>query len=68
MLTFHLIITLGKITLGNEAMQTGEDVADALQKALKKIRPAFWDSRGYPAVDIRDLNGNTVGQWKVTGR
>ena len=27
MLTFHLIITLGKITLGNEAMQTGEDVA-----------------------------------------
>lgn len=50
-----------KIKLGNDAMQTPEDVADALEKTAHTLR------RGRVAeATIRDENGNTVGSWKLT--
>ena len=43
------------IRLGNDAMQTHEDVRDALQRVLDKFE------RGQTAGKILDVNGNTVG-------
>jgi hypothetical protein len=42
---------------GNAAMQTPEDVADALEDVARRIR------RGCEDGAIKDLNGNTVGRW-----
>ena len=50
------------ITLGNDAMQLPEDVADALRRVADKLPTSF------AAADegiIRDLNGNNVGDWIV---
>lgn len=54
-----------EITLGNEAMQTGLDVATALQKVGSHIRE--YNEKDLPGAEgnIRDINGNTVGKWKV---
>jgi hypothetical protein len=56
-----------KIKLGNEAMQTGEDIAEALQRIAGKLKYI-----GYPSSNdygnIRDVNGNRVGEWKATSR
>lgn len=46
------------ITLGNEAMQTPEDVAWALRKAIEQLEA------GETRRNIRDSNGNTVGMWE----
>lgn len=48
------------ITLGNDAMQTRDDVADALEKIAKRVRamPCYGDTR-----PIFDINGNSVGEW-----
>lgn len=48
------------IRLGNDAMQTVEDVEDALRQ-LVKSRAISNGSSPY----IRDANGNTVGEWQV---
>lgn len=49
------------ITLGNDAMQTREDISGALRNVAAMLE---WDvTTGGP---IRDANGNTVGEWKVT--
>lgn len=55
-----------RIQMGNDAMQTGSDLAAALRKlaahveGYEKIRhPSF------PPHSIRDENGNTVGKLKV---
>jgi hypothetical protein len=50
-----------KINLGNDAMQTGQDISDAIHQ-LKFER--------YYSVDglmgcVRDINGNTIGSWRV---
>jgi hypothetical protein len=50
-----------KITLGNEAMQTGDDVKEALQK-LNFER--YWNNDNLNGC-IRDINGNTIGSWMV---
>ena len=62
-----------KIKLGNAAMQTPEDVAGALREVAEWL-----DGVGsYEADDeqilwhldagrIRDVNGNTVGDWEMT--
>jgi hypothetical protein len=53
------------ITLGNDAMQTGGDVAEALREVAGRID----DRRGGLFEDsgrIRDANGNTVGEWRVS--
>lgn len=50
------------ITLGNDAMQTGEDVAAALRTVAAKMETAGTGANGR----IRDTNGNTVGGWDWT--
>ena len=51
-----------EIETGNAAMQTPEDVADAIRAACDALEDAN-DSRG----PIRDQNGNTVGHWEMVG-
>jgi hypothetical protein len=54
-----------EITLGNDAMQTSEDVARAL-----RITADYIDGTGcfehQSGGSIRDDNGNTVGNWNVS--
>jgi hypothetical protein len=52
-----------KITLGNEVMQTGYDIAMVL-KALSKRIDSVDDIKGEYGK-LMDLNGNTVGSWQV---
>jgi hypothetical protein len=52
-----------KIELGNEAMQTGTDVSEALQRLSSKLYD-YGDLEDCSGV-IMDLNGNRVGSWKV---
>lgn len=53
------------ITLGNDAMRTSQDVADALQQVRTKISgyPSYFESD--TSGTIKDANGNTVGTWEV---
>ena len=56
------------ITLGNDAMQDSGDVADALRRIANEIESDGWGTRcagGYTAQTVFDINGNTVGQFKV---
>jgi hypothetical protein len=52
-----------EIALGNEAMQTRQDVAGALRNVAYDLEhnPPSREAEG----TIRDLNGNTVGTWKL---
>jgi hypothetical protein len=52
-----------EIKLGNDAMQTPEDVADALEKVARELRQDGW--RGFCTGGIRDINGNTVGHYST---
>lgn len=52
------------IELGNDAMQTGGDIADALRGLAERIDTR----RGGDLADsgtVRDYNGNTVGTYDV---
>jgi len=57
------------ITLGNDAMQTGADVAQALRAAAERLE----DRYGFDYIDewtglgafIYDANGNKVGRWGI---
>jgi hypothetical protein len=52
------------INLGNAAMGTTDDVAEALENLAERLRK---DGRSRPKIDsghIRDINGNTVGEWE----
>lgn len=52
------------ITLGNDAMQTGADVADALMRTASR----FVEQVDFGPTErgvIRDLNGNVVGLFEV---
>lgn len=49
------------IELGNDAMQTGADVARALREVADR---AEWSLVGHMA--IMDDNGNRVGSWFVS--
>ena len=57
-----------KIELGNDAMRTGFDIAGALKDVARAVGH-FEDltERGTVAKEgrIRDLNGNTVGEWRA---
>lgn len=46
------------ITLGNDAMQTPVDVADAIER----VRQALYCESATTGA-VRDVNGNTVGRW-----
>jgi hypothetical protein len=60
------------IELGNDAMQTAEDVGFALQaRAVELINlgaasMATLSPGGDHSRIIRDFNGNPVGKWEVT--
>ena len=45
------------IITGNEAMKTNLDLAEALEQVAERLRGGEWSGR------IRDVNGNTVGQF-----
>lgn len=49
-----------KIKLGNDAMSTPYDVADALRTVAEQLE------NGFTARRITDKNGNDVGQYKMT--
>jgi len=52
------------IELGNDAMQEPNEVADALYRVARKLE----NDGNWAYVDegtIRDINGNTVGSWKL---
>ena len=49
-----------KIKLGNEAMQDELDVIEALTAVIHKL------GGGLPGGFILDVNGNTVGEWKLS--
>jgi len=57
-LTFTLTITLG-----NDGMQVGYDIAKALRIAAEEL-DFYGEHFGSPA-SIHDRNGNTVGSWAV---
>jgi hypothetical protein len=55
-----------QVTIGNEAMLTGDDLADLLRKLANRVsgdmpRP---DGTRWP---VRDANGNRVGTWEIEG-
>lgn len=55
------------IELGNDAMQTPEDVAEVLAKLGNGLPTLLGDS--FTVNDsylLRDVNGNRVGGWSVT--
>jgi hypothetical protein len=58
-----------EIELGNDAMQTAEDIQDALTKLVKSQRlTRYVGSDRLSKIDggkIMDENGNTVGKWEV---
>jgi hypothetical protein len=56
------------ITLGNEAMQTGDHVAQALRETAERVEQTWGDDLAqYTRIvnDIFDANGNNVGRWEV---
>lgn len=48
------------IDLGNDAMQTAEDIDEALRSIAAKVL------RGKLSGSIVDANGNTVGRWEFS--
>lgn len=54
------------IKLGNDAMQSGDDVARALTILAGKLADSY-DGLALPETDgvIYDANGNRVGTWEV---
>ena len=56
-----------ELKLGNAAMCTGADIADALRRAadwIEDYEPGeMEDGR---AVSLFDQNGNRVGEWRVS--
>ena len=50
-----------KISLGNEAMQTGQDITDTLTRLHFE---RYYSVDGLSGC-VRDVNGNTVGSWQV---
>lgn len=49
-----------RIQLGNHAMETAENVAEALRHVADQI-----EATGELAGRVRDANGNTVGSYEV---
>lgn len=53
------------INLGNEAMQTPQDIAEALREVVRRLDLHSLQGTEPITGKIRDLNGNTVGEWKI---
>ena len=61
------------ITLGNDAMQTGEDLAAALHSVANKLTALgddpIDDLEDFDAFGrVMDANGNGVGRWLIQER
>ena len=59
------------IELGNDGMQFYSDITDAVISTIDRIRAgSYLMSTDRPSAGdggkIRDINGNTVGEWNVT--
>ena len=55
-----------EINLGNEAMNSPHDVADALEKVIRNLRMVDEFGDGFSGR-LRDVNGNTVGTFNLEG-
>jgi len=55
------------IKIGNAAVQSGEDLRDLIEKAAAEIREYSAEElqTGSLCRQVRDINGNKVGQWEV---
>lgn len=56
------------IELGNDTMQDGRDVAEALRVVAQTIEMRLPDNLRRSSSRIYDRNGNTVGHWRTRGR
>jgi hypothetical protein len=54
------------IEMGNDAMSTLDDIAEALEHAADRLRSDHRWSPDDAEGSIVDRNGNTVGNWKVS--
>jgi hypothetical protein len=54
-----------KITLGNEAMCTANDIARSLRNVAYTLQDMGNCEPVQKTRKIMDVNGNTVGSWKV---
>ena len=57
------------IELGNDAMRSPAELLAAVELSMRDV-VAFWDDGPLSPGEygrIRDENGNTVGNWEVTG-
>ena len=54
------------IRLGNDAMQTGGDIADALHKVAERIDTHRGGEIDSGVGRIMDDNGNHVGDWSIS--
>jgi hypothetical protein len=55
-----------EIELGNDAMQTAEDVSRVLFDLSDAIVDYDLSDSDSGPGSVRDVNGNTVGHWDVT--
>ena len=49
-----------EIRLGNAAMSDGSDIVGVFDDVVRKLEA------GYTRAAIRDINGNTVGEWSLS--
>jgi hypothetical protein len=58
------------ITMGNDAMQTIEDLSAALRKVAREVDELDMIEAGSEILSgrIRDANANSVGEWNITGK
>lgn len=58
------------ITLGNDAMRTPSDIAAALERVAARVRELNPEDTAIRQCGgtIRDINGNTVGNWRTANK
>lgn len=56
-----------ELELGNDAMKSAADIAEALLKTAAHVVEVIGDKDPKPAHSrsIHDVNGNTVGAWNI---
>lgn len=54
-----------EIEMGNDAMLTGEDIAEALSRVAQALNPSFSAAEPTLQRKILDLNGNVVGFYQI---
>lgn len=55
------------IELGNDAMRTNGDIAEALRQLASQFDgDAYGPAEAGDSGHVRDANGNTVGDWEIS--